>query len=220
MIPRFWDWEDYFDPETYDPDAESGTLRNLLGIRAPEVLRQVEYDVVKLRERELREGETEVPRTCGVDHLRSIHGYLFQDVYEWAGQFRTVNISKGWSRFADCGDGGIENYLGSAQYAATELRWGELDRERFGAAAALVFAYLNHAHPFRDGNGRATRVFMQHVAERSRFDLDFTRVDPELWNYASSLSAPQIGGGEPDPDPLIGVFQECAMERSKPLWWS
>ena len=65
-----------------------------------------------------------------------------------------------------------------AQYAATELRWGELDRERFGAAAALVFAYLNHAHPFRDGNGRATRVFMQHVAERSRFNLDFTRVDP------------------------------------------
>ena len=42
MIPRFWDWEDYFDPETYDPDAESGTLRNLLGIRDPEVLRQVD----------------------------------------------------------------------------------------------------------------------------------------------------------------------------------
>lgn len=42
---------------------------------------------------------------------------------------------------------------------------------------------------------------MQHVAERSWFDLDFTRVDPELWNYASSLSAPQIGAGSQIPTP-------------------
>ena len=165
------------------------------------------------RVRKLARSDVEIPRTYGADHLRAIHGYLFQGVYEWAGQFRTVNISKGWSGFADHSKGEIEEYLANVQYAVTELRWEDLDRERFGAAAALVFADLNHAHPFREGNGRASRVFMQHVAEQSSFDLDFTRVDPELWNYASSLSAPLFGVGEPNPEPLIGVFQECAVER-------
>lgn len=213
MTPRVWSWEDYFDPETYNPATESGTLRNLLSIRNPEVLRQVEYDTVEKRVRKLARSDVEIPRTYGADHLRAIHGYLFQGVYEWAGQFRTVNISKGWSGFADHSKGEIEEYLANVQYAVTELRWEDLDRERFGAAAALVFADLNHAHPFREGNGRASRVFMQHVAEQSSFDLDFTRVDPELWNYASSLSAPLFGVGEPNPEPLIGVFQECAVER-------
>lgn len=213
MTPTVWSWEDYFDPETYNPATESGTLRNLLGIKEAGVLRRAEYGIVQSREDELYEGHGGILRTYGADHLCAIHGYLFQDVYEWAGQFRTVNISKGWSGFADHSKGEIEEYLANVQYAVTELRWEDLDRERFGAAAALVFADLNHAHPFREGNGRASRVFMQHVAEQSRFDLDFARVDPELWNYASSMSAPLFGVGEPNPEPLIGVFQECAVER-------
>jgi cell filamentation protein len=57
--------------------------------------------------------------------------------------------------------------------------WESLDRESFAARAAAVFALLNQAHPFREGNGRMSKVFMEQVAERSRFTLDFTRVTPE-----------------------------------------
>ncbi|MFD0760412.1 Fic family protein [Arthrobacter ulcerisalmonis] len=45
-----------------------------------------------------------------------------------------------------------------------------------------MFAYVNQAHPFREGNGRTSKVFMAHVAEQSPYRFDFARVSPEQWN--------------------------------------
>ncbi|MFD7046007.1 Fic family protein [Rhodococcus jostii] len=58
--------------------------------------------------------------------------------------------------------------------------WDNLDREEFAQRVAVVFAYLNQAHPFREGNGRTAKVFMDHVAEQSRFEFDYTRIPPRF----------------------------------------
>lgn len=108
------------------------------------------------------------------------------------------------------GDGGIQDSLDDVHAFVDELQWDRLDQDRFGSAAALVFANLNYAHPFREGNGRSSKIFMQHVAELSQFRLDFGRIAPDAWNFASAMSHPQLVGEPPNPQPLVAVFQQIA----------
>jgi len=77
----------------------------------------------------------------------------------------------------------------------------------------MVFAYLNQAHPFREGNGRTAKVFIEHVAERSRFTLDYDRVSPAEWNEASKWSGPDLMAYEPQPGDLVKVFRAIAADR-------
>ena len=202
-------WESYF----YPPPDE-GTLRNLFDERDPRTLNLLEYVETMRRHRELLAGDVPITRTYDAEHVRAIHRHLFQDVYEWAGQYRTVELFKGVGRgFAEVRAGEVERYLSDARRLVVGTAWRELDREAFGERAATVFAYLNQAHPFREGNGRTSKVFMEHVAERSRFTLDFTRVTPEQWNQASMLSRPDLLAYEPVPDSLVPVFRHIAIER-------
>lgn len=92
--------------------------------------------------------------------------------------------------------------------------WDRIDRAEFGERCAIVFAYLNQAHPFREGNGRTSKAFMEHVAEQSRFTLDYHRVTPEQWNEASRDSGPDLLTYEPVPAALVPVFRTIAVERT------
>src|SRR5690606_39098209 len=168
------------------------------------------------RQRELLAGEVAIARTYDAAHVRAIHRHLFQDVYEWAGQYRTVNMAKGVGRgFADVATGEIDRYLADVQRPVRGTEWSRLEREEFGARAATVFAYLNQAHPFREGNGRTAKVFMEHVAQQSRFTLRYERVPPEMWNQASMLSRPDMFAYEPEPASLVPVFRHIAVERTR-----
>ncbi|KSW29941.1 Fic family protein [Cellulomonas sp. B6] len=138
--------------------------------------------------------------------MRAIHRPLFQDVYAWAGEYRTVEMFKWVGRgFAEFRGGEVERYLGDVHRLVADTAWRKLDREQFGERAATVFAYLNQAHPFREGNGRTSKVFMEEVAEQSRFTLDFSRVAPDQWNQASMLSRPDLLAYEPVPNSLVPV---------------
>lgn len=202
-------WESYF----YPPPDER-TLRNLFDERDARALNLLEDVEVMRRQRELLAGDVAIARTYDAAHVRAIHRHLFQDVYEWAGEYRTVEMRKGVGRaFAAVRGGEVERYLNDVRRVVTSTPWLELDREQFGERAAAVFAYLNQAHPFREGNGRASKVFMEHVAERSRFTLDFSRVTPEQWNQASMLSRPDLHVYEPVPDSLVPVFRHIAVDR-------
>lgn len=207
-------WEAYFYPETIDPATGEGVLRNLFNERDREVLSQLEHGSASNRQVELLSGLVEIPRTFDARHLRAIHRYLFQDVYSWAGEYRTVNIFKGTPRgFADITTGEVDRYLSEVHEMVTGEQWGRLDHEEFADRAARLFAHVNQAHPFREGNGRASKVFMEHVAEQSGFTLDFARVDPAVWNNASMLSGPDLGKHLPIPDSLVPVFQAVTVER-------
>lgn len=209
-MATFDTWESYF-----YPPPDNATMRNVEGIRNSEELRRFEYGATAWRGRQLSANLFLIPRTYDADQLRAIHGHLFQDVYEWAGQFRTVEMAKGAGRgFAEVTTGEVDRYLSDVKQLVETTEWDGLDRDEFGERAAIVFAYLNQAHPFREGNGRTSKVFMEHVAERSRFILDYARVTPAVWNQASMLSRPDMFAYAPEPGSLVPVFRAITVERT------
>ncbi|WP_310287747.1 Fic family protein [Microbacterium trichothecenolyticum] len=215
MAAEFNTWESYFYPDTYNEALGQGTLRNKLGERDFFTLRALEYAATALRERQLHDGTVTIARTFGADHLRAIHGHLFQDVYEWAGNFRTVNMGKaGGEGFARTRNGDVQKMLDAVQEYVHGEQWEQFDRGGFVKNAAVVFAFVNQAHPFREGNGRTSKVFMQHVADQTRFTFDFSRVDPDAWNIASELSRPNADRNLIDPVPLLPIFGTATVDRS------
>lgn len=210
----FDSWESYFYPETIEPLTGIGTLRNLYDERDARVLARSEYVETSGRAQQLLDGSVAIAKTFDGAHVRAIHRHLFQDVYEWAGEYRTVNLLKGGGRpFGDIRTGEMQRYLADVHQLVDGTSWSKLDRRGFVEQAATVFAYLNQAHPFREGNGRTSKVFMQHVAELSSFSFDFARVTPQIWNQGSAMSRPDLEAYAPDTGSLVPVFGAITIDR-------
>lgn len=173
---------DGIDCYTY-PGTE--VLRNKADIPEQEALDAFEADATAVRMLELL--DRPIQGIFDLAHLQAIHRHLFQDIYEWAGELRTVDISKGNSRFANCGM--IESYLGK------ELRRlpGErfllgLPPELFVARLAHYMSEINAAHPFREGNGRAQRVFLSQLAEQAGYFIGFEEASRDEM-YAAMIAS-------------------------------
>jgi cell filamentation protein len=110
-------------------------------------------------------------------HYRRVHHHLFQDVYSWAGKYRTVRTSKGGNPFC------FPEYITSTvDRLFASLRDGRcLDEaktaDEFVASVATFLAELNAIHPFREGNGRSQLAFADLLGERAGFPFDFSRVE-------------------------------------------
>ncbi|MBP3222569.1 MAG: Fic family protein [Actinomycetaceae bacterium] len=209
-------WESYFYPDTYDATAGVGVLRNLLDERTYETLRAKEYLLTEMRTVEIYQGDADIVRTYDSEHIKSIHAYVFQDVYEWAGQYRSVDMFKGGNGFAlvdSKSDMSIDSYMNDVHSFIVDNSWSTLSHEDFAQQSAKVFASLNRAHPFREGNGRASKVFMEHVAELSSFQFEFHRIDADVWNEMSWMSSPDRFSREPHPEYLYDIFTEAARPR-------
>jgi cell filamentation protein len=170
-----------------DPYVYPGTtvLKNIPGIRNQEILDRFEGDRVGQRSLELLECPLLGP--FDIEHLRGIHRYLFQDVYEWAGEFRTVDIAKGNSYFAHV------PYIESTLKDQFErLSKGQhlhgLDQERFAERVAEVLGTLNAVHAFREGNGRTQREFVRELAYKNSYWIDWNKVSREELYVASDAS--------------------------------
>lgn len=153
-------------------------LENKLGISNDVELAREEERLSKLRALELYDtgllGTFEVGTFAG---LAKIHGCLFQDVYEFAGEPRTVNISKGSFRFASV------MYLSSALKAIDGMPQSTFDQ------IVEKYVEMNVAHPFREGNGRSMRIWLDCML-RSELGLvvDWSRVDGEDYLLAMERS--------------------------------
>jgi cell filamentation protein len=162
-------------------------LKNKLDIRRQELLDEFETEMTDLRAAEpLPSGNLDY------DHYRDIHRHLFQDVYDWAGEVRSVRISKGGNPF--CYPEHIEaqaNRLFGELVGARHLQ--DLSKEEFAAQAAHFLADLNAIHPFRDGNGRAQLTFLALLAEQAGHSLNHDRLDPKRVMDAMIVS---FGGEE------------------------
>jgi cell filamentation protein len=152
----------------------TGVLRNKANIHDQAGLDAFEADATAVRLLELV-GDP-LQGNFDLDHLRAIHRHLFQDVYEWAGELRTVDISRGTSRFASFGL--IEAYLGSQlKGVAQEDFLRSLAPESFVARLAHYMSEINAAHPFREGNGRVQRAFCAQLADQAGYFMDFQTID-------------------------------------------
>ena len=197
------DWESYLWPG-------SDVLRNKLGLRDRDVLQAAEYPLVAYRRNLIVSGAAGIPRTFDATHLKALHGFLFGDVYEWAGQYRTVDMAKGSTTFAEVA--GIEQYLTIASVvAATGDAWSTVDAEQFAERIARAYGYLNQAHPFREGNGRAAKLWLAQLAEQSPWRLDYAAVSETEWVSACARASRLKGSFVPASEHLVPVMQKMTV---------
>lgn len=160
-----------------DPYCYEGTfvLKNKAGLRDARALEGFELEMSTLR------AEEPLPRgRFGPAHYRAVHRHLFQDVYVWAGRYRTVRTAKDGNPF--CYPQYIEEAMNTlfVQLEAGALRSGGPVRA-FVEAAAAFLGELNAIHPFREGNGRTQLSFLYLVSVRAGHPLDLSRVDRETF---------------------------------------
>jgi cell filamentation protein len=151
----------------------SGVLRNVRNIQILDELEAWEVAMVKLRLTDpLPDG------SCDTLHYRAVHRHLFQDVYEWAGQYRTVRIAKPGAMF--CFPEHIDGQMGLLFAELTEAPFtGGAPRNEFVASAARFVAELNAIHPFREGNGRTQLTFLFLLGDRAGHPLDMALIRPD-----------------------------------------
>lgn len=171
---------------TVDPylDAETGVLRNRLGIVDPLRLREAEAALTLAALADL--GTRTVPGGYDLDHLKLFHREIFGDIYPWAGEIRVVGIAKS-DPF--CLPQHIEAYsaevfggLAKERYLRGVSREGFLDR------LTHYFAEVNAIHPFREGNGRAQRAFFRQLSREAGWPIDWSDLDPSENARASMAS--------------------------------
>ncbi len=167
-----------------DPYCYKGTtvLKNIPGVRDQAALNQFEAAMTAQRSDEpLPSGQ------LSAAHYRAIHHHLFQDVYAWAGKFRTVRIGKGGSAFCY-----PEHIAQEMQKLFADLKqekyFGNLLADEFATRAAHFMSTLNAIHPFREGNGRAQTTFLMLLADRAGHPLNVTKLVPETFLNAMVAS--------------------------------
>lgn len=163
-------WEGYFLP---DRDI----LRNRIGARTADELRDAENDLVEARAFELREDPGLLgARTYDLTYLQAIHRHLFQDVYEWAGDLRTVGIEKGGESF--CPPINVRQAMEHVALKIHELnQLRDVPETDLADEVAYLYDYVNFAHPFREGNGRSTREFFDLLLSERGAGFDWRKTD-------------------------------------------
>jgi cell filamentation protein len=202
-VPHPWDtgdleknWQGYF---------LSGTsvLRNRVGATTIEALQDAENDLVEARVIELRESPGLLgDRSYDLAYLRAIHRHLFQDVYVWAGDLRTVGIEKGDESF--CPPGSIRqpmDHVAAEIHRLRQLR--DVQDADLVRTIAYLYDYANFAHPFREGNGRATREFFDLLLSERGVGIDWRKTDS-----AELHTACHVARAESDLAGLIEMFEK------------
>ena len=153
-------------------------LENKLGISDSATLAREEERLSKMRAIELFETDflsSLIPGTF--DALSKIHAFLFSDIYYFAGEVRTVNIAKGNFRFAPL------MYLDTALQNIEKMPQSTFDE------IIEKYVEINVAHPFREGNGRATRIWLDHILKcELGIVVDWSLVDKEDYLLAMERS--------------------------------
>lgn len=198
---------DYF----YDDEQDAkycypGTnvLKNKLDIRDLDRLHEAERDFSSVRQAEL--SNMGVTGDFSFKHLCSIHKQLFQDVYSWAGKTRTVDISKGTIfclvQFIESQFDDLYRKLKKENFLADIS-----DEKEMGKRLAFYLGELNMIHPFREGNGRTQRIFIEQLClNNGRFEIDFTEITKEEMIAASVRSANASN------DMLEDLIEKCLIK--------
>ncbi|MEK0210535.1 Fic/DOC family protein [Bifidobacterium mongoliense] len=182
----------------------TGVLRNLVNAHSGQALNAAENDWVTFRFLQLQ--KTPLTAEGTVKQLQWIHHFLFQDVYEWAGRIRIIDMSKGGGSVFQP----LQLFATGVQYAETTLRDDHmlqgLDRGRFIERLAVSFDNFNTLHPFREGNGRTQRVFWTLIARDAGWGLDWSQVSKRENDMASFIAHENV-----DYHPLEAMFDKIVQ---------
>lgn len=179
-------------------DRKHKVLKNLAGITDPKQLEIYEDAVADASMLEI----SDFIRKRKIDFAlwKEVHKVMFSDVYKWAGQIRTVRMSKGISIFAN------PQFI---ERSAKDL-FSQLEQENFlqrapldKLAARLAFYYneLNAIHPFREGNGRSLKVVITEIARRAGFRILWDRL-----SFRENIAA-SIEGFNGNYQPFTDIFR-------------
>ena len=172
-----------YDIQEEDPYLIRGStcLINRLGITDTQSLNEAEAAISEVAFAELIAKPIEP--TFNLEHLCSIHHYLFRDIYQWAGQLRQTEISKGGQLFLPYRN--IEDVSAEVFYQLQKDHFlCELDITEFAYKAAYYLGRVNMIHPFREGNGRVQRIFFDQLAELSGYAFQWSGVSGEQMGAA------------------------------------
>lgn len=176
----------------------SNVLQNLMNIEDDEELAIAEVELTELAVEEI---ELDAP-PYDLDYFQSLHQQVFEDIYEWAGEPRSIDMSKGTTRFCTCKRIAPEaNKL--FQQLAGENYYEDYEREAFVSAIAELYIELNMVHPFREGNGRVQRLLFEHIIINAGFEFDLEGITQQEWVAAN------IAGVSRDYGPMTALFDRC-----------
>lgn len=190
------------DPYLY---PESNVLINKFDIRDIEELRATEVKLVALRM------ASDVPTgNFDLKHLQAIHKHLFQDVYDWAGKIRTIEMRKGDARFQRV------EYI-KAEMAEVHNRLVEANflrgcgRSRFSKQAAEIIGAVQVQHPFREGNSRSQLMYLKQLAAAAGHFFDHSQFPPLQWVHAN------LSAYHGEYDPMMRSIYGSIIPRQKVL---
>ena len=140
-----------------------------------------------------------------LQYLKSIHAHLFSDLYDWTGEFRQVDISKGDTRF--CTFSRIEVEASKLlKQLQSQNYFQNLEQQQLIIQLADFYCELNVIHPFREGNGRTQRIFFEHLLAYCGYGVDWSQIESqERWIQAN------IEGFHCRLDKLIKIFEDCVI---------
>lgn len=187
---------------------DSSVLKNKLGISDSEEFSRAETTITILRMVEL--DSNPVIGNFDFDHLKEIHRRIFGDIFEWAGEIRTVQITKGNTEFCRC-----EYIQENADKLFSELARDSLlrdmDEDTIIPRLAHYLGEINAIHPFREGNGRTQRKFIEQLAKQAGHPLNFRNISKDEMTYASIYSMLI------DDSKMCDVIRKCIVEYDRSM---
>ncbi|MBW9398934.1 putative adenosine monophosphate-protein transferase Fic [Leclercia sp. EC_58] len=179
-------------------------MRNRLGIRQAERLAQAAYEFTALRAATLGLG----PLLRGLPHLCAIHQHIYQDIFDWAGDIREMDIYQGDTRF--CHFAYIEKEGNALMQDLEEEGYlVGLEREDIINRLSHYYCEINVLHPFRIGNGIVQRIFFEQLAIHAGYQLYWRGIDPEEWAQANQ------SGAMGDLSALNAIFRKVVSEAGE-----
>ncbi len=173
-----YDYE--WDIEYCYPD--SNVLINKLNITNSDDLYVAEREITSVKLAYAKQNK--IKGNFDLKHLQKIHKFLFEDIYSWAGKLRHVNIAKG-NQF--CLAQNLESYADNI-FSKLKAENYLVDAENVSERLAYYLSEINVLHPFREGNGRTQRLFIEYLALNAGYRVDFSDVTPEEMIIASAES--------------------------------
>ena len=161
-------------------------LINKFDIKDDKKLSQIEAEITFAKAAVLESEDIKPP--FDFKFYKSIHRFLFEDLYDWAGELRKVDISKKGTSFCEVNE--LENLCKACFNRLEKANYFKgISRAKFVEEIVDLYVTTNFLHPFREGNGRTQRIFISKLIKYNGYDFNFSNINPDLLMIATIKAA-------------------------------